>query len=103
MSVATVGLDIAKQFFQVDGVDASGRVDLRKKLRRSQVASFLQTLESGGLRRNEVSNGQLLTVSPEMRGTRGPRGTQKIGGGKILSRQIRPLNLRSYRHKGISA
>jgi transposase len=40
MSVATVGLDIAKQFFQVHGVDANGRVVLRKKLRRSQVAAF---------------------------------------------------------------
>lgn len=26
MSVATVGLDIAKQFFQVHGVDVNGRV-----------------------------------------------------------------------------
>jgi transposase len=44
MSVATVGLDIAKQFFQVHGVDANGRVVLRKKLRRSQVAAFFANL-----------------------------------------------------------
>jgi transposase len=44
MSVATIGLDIAKQFFQVHGVDASGRVVLRKKLRRSQVAAFFANL-----------------------------------------------------------
>jgi len=44
MSVATVGLDIAKQFFQVHGVDAHGRVVLRKKLRRSQVAAFFANL-----------------------------------------------------------
>lgn len=44
MSVATVGLDIAKQFFQVHGVDTNGRVVLRKKLRRSQVAAFFVNL-----------------------------------------------------------
>src|SRR6267154_3588942 len=44
VSVATVGLDIAKQFFQVHGVDASGRMVLRKKLRRSQVAAFFANL-----------------------------------------------------------
>jgi len=40
MNIATVGLDIAKQLFQVHGVDANGRVVLRKKLRRNQVAAF---------------------------------------------------------------
>ena len=44
MKIATVGLDIAKQFFQVHGVDAEGRVVLRKKLRRNQVASFFANL-----------------------------------------------------------
>jgi transposase len=44
MSIATIGLDIAKQFFQVHGVDADGRVGLRKKLRRSQVAAFFANL-----------------------------------------------------------
>ena len=46
MSVVTVGLDIAKQFFQVHGVDANGRVVLRKKLRRNQVAAFFVNLPS---------------------------------------------------------
>jgi transposase len=44
MSVITIGLDIAKQFFQVHGVDANGRVSLRKKLRRGQVAPFFANL-----------------------------------------------------------
>jgi transposase len=39
MSIATVGLDIAKQFFQVHGVDVHGGVVLRKKLRRSKQIS----------------------------------------------------------------
>jgi hypothetical protein len=44
MTIATVGLDIAKQFFQVHGVDAESRVVLCKKLRRNQVASFFANL-----------------------------------------------------------
>lgn len=44
MNIATVGLDIAKQLFQVHGVDAAGRVVLRKKLRRNQVAAFFANL-----------------------------------------------------------
>lgn len=44
MSVATIGLDIAKQVFQVHGLDANSRVVLRKKLRRSQVAAFFANL-----------------------------------------------------------
>jgi transposase len=32
MNVTTIGLDISKQFFQVHGADADGRVVLRKKL-----------------------------------------------------------------------
>lgn len=44
MSLATIGLDITKQFFQVHGVDANGRVMLRKKLRRRQVAVFFANL-----------------------------------------------------------
>jgi transposase len=36
----TIGPDIAKQVFQVHGADRSGRVVLRRKLRRSEVARF---------------------------------------------------------------
>jgi transposase len=36
----TLGLDIAKQVFQVHGADKSGRAVLRRKLRRSEVARF---------------------------------------------------------------
>lgn len=38
--VATVGLDIAKQVFQVHGVDRAGKAVLRRKLKRSEVAQF---------------------------------------------------------------
>jgi transposase len=40
MKVTTIGLDIAKQVFQVHGADKAGRTVLRRKLRRSEVARF---------------------------------------------------------------
>ena len=43
-TVTTVGLDLAKNVFQVHGADAHGRVLLRKKLQRSQVAAFFAKL-----------------------------------------------------------
>ena len=45
MKIATIGLDIAKQVFQVHGADKSGKVVFRRKLRRSEVAWFFAELE----------------------------------------------------------
>jgi transposase len=42
--IITVGLDLAKNVFQVHGADASGRAVLRKKLRRMQVLAFFGQL-----------------------------------------------------------
>jgi transposase len=42
--IITVGLDLAKNVFQVHGSDASGRAVLRKKLRRDQVLAFFSQL-----------------------------------------------------------
>jgi len=44
MSIVTIGLDLAKNVFQVHGVDADGGVVLRKKLRRSEVLRFFEAL-----------------------------------------------------------
>jgi transposase len=44
MQVTTIGLDIAKNVFQIHGVDAKGRVVLRKRLRRSQLTDFFANL-----------------------------------------------------------
>jgi transposase len=38
--VTTIGLDLAKNVFQVHGADSSGHAVIRKKLRRDQVLSF---------------------------------------------------------------
>ena len=42
--ITTVGLDLAKQVFQVHAVDAAGQVVLRKALRRGQVTTFFAGL-----------------------------------------------------------
>lgn len=44
MKIATVGLDIAKQVFQVHAADLEDRVVLRRRLRRNQVVSFFANL-----------------------------------------------------------
>jgi transposase len=44
MQVTTIGLDLAKHWFQVHGVDANGAIAIRRKLRRSDVLSFFQSL-----------------------------------------------------------
>ena len=43
-SVMTIGLDIAKSVFQVHGVDESGEVVIRRKLKRRSVVPFFRKL-----------------------------------------------------------
>lgn len=45
MSITTVGIDIAKNVFQVHGVDEKGNVILRKKLKREDLLGFFGRLE----------------------------------------------------------
>jgi transposase len=42
--ITTIGVDVAKQVFQLHGVDAAGEVVLRRRLRRSQIAAFFAAL-----------------------------------------------------------
>ncbi|HET7797899.1 MAG TPA: IS110 family transposase, partial [Nevskia sp.] len=44
MQIMTVGLDLAKNVFQVHGVNVHGKAVLRKQLRREQVAAFFANL-----------------------------------------------------------
>jgi transposase len=44
METITIGLDLAKNVFQVHGVDADGAVTVRKTLRRAQVLPFFEKL-----------------------------------------------------------
>jgi transposase len=43
-SVTTVGLDLAKNVFQVHGVDGSGRVAVVKAIRRNKLLEFFASL-----------------------------------------------------------
>jgi transposase len=44
MNITQVGLDLAKNVFQFHGIDARGRLALRKQLKRSQVVGFFAQL-----------------------------------------------------------
>lgn len=44
MNPATIGIDIAKNVFQIHGVGADGRVAVSRQLRRQQLLSYLQQL-----------------------------------------------------------
>ncbi len=44
MKITTVGIDLAKNVFQVHAVDERGRAVLRKQLRRDQMAAFFANL-----------------------------------------------------------
>ena len=44
MKISTIGLDLAKNVFQVHGIDAEGKVVVRKALRRAQVLPFFAKL-----------------------------------------------------------
>jgi transposase len=44
MQITTIGLDIAKNVFQVHGIDVAEKVVVRKQLRRGQVMKFFEAL-----------------------------------------------------------
>ncbi len=44
MQITTIGLDVAKNVFQVHGIDAEEKVVVRKQLRRGQVIRFFEEL-----------------------------------------------------------
>src|SRR5450759_2274883 len=43
-TITTIGLDIAKSVFQVHGVDAEGKVVIRRQLKRHYALAFFQKL-----------------------------------------------------------
>ena len=45
MKVTTVGLDLAKNVFQVHGIDGTGKVIWRRSLRRRRMMPFFGKLE----------------------------------------------------------
>jgi len=45
MHVTTIGLDLAKNVFQVHGITSDGKVAFNRSLRRAQLANFFEALE----------------------------------------------------------
>ena len=43
-TIATIGLDIAKSVFQVHGIDADGKVIVRRQFKRRYVLAFFEKL-----------------------------------------------------------
>jgi hypothetical protein len=43
-TIAVAGLDLAKNVFQIHGIDAGGKVVVRRQLRRSKVLKFFSVL-----------------------------------------------------------
>jgi len=44
MNIKRIGIDLAKQVFQVHGVDGQEKVVLRKQLRRAQMLDYFKTI-----------------------------------------------------------
>jgi len=59
-SISTIGLDIAKSVFQVDGVDAAGQVVLRRQLRRRH----LLVLEAAAMPGGHLRRAPHRTIGP---------------------------------------
>ena len=43
MKITTIGVDLAKEVFQIHGEDERGNVVLRKQVKRKDMASFLRS------------------------------------------------------------
>ena len=44
MKITTIGIDLAKEVFQIHGVDERGKAVLRKQLKRSEMAKYVANL-----------------------------------------------------------
>ena len=44
MEISTIGIDLAKEVFQIHAVDARGNVVLKKKLKRKEMVTFFANL-----------------------------------------------------------
>ena len=45
MKITTIGIDLAKEVFQIHGVEMHGKAVLRKQLRRSEMARIFTNLD----------------------------------------------------------
>ena len=45
MHITTIGLDLAKHWFQVHAIDAAGKVAVKRRLHRTEVVEFFRKQE----------------------------------------------------------
>ena len=75
MKLIRVGIDLAKLVFQVHGVDARGKVGLRKQLERYQIVAFFCTDGAvphwdGSMRRGAFLGAQADGIWPQREANR---------------------------------
>jgi hypothetical protein len=63
MHSATIGLDLAKPWFQVHGVDAAGEVAVKRPLRRTEVGAFFRAQEPCLVGMGSLRHGASLRAS----------------------------------------
>jgi transposase len=78
MQITTIGLDIAKNVFQVHGIDAKEKVVARKQLWRSQVITFFKALPPCLIGMEACATGALLGARAD---EAGPPGAPNAGEG----------------------
>ena len=72
MKITTIGIDLAKNVFQVHGVDAHGKAVLRKQLKREQMVDVLRQAAAvpdrhGGLRQRAPLGAQTAALGHTVR------------------------------------
>jgi len=85
MEITTIGLDLAKNVFQVYGVDAEGTVILRKKLRRSDLIGVFEGLPPVLIGMEACGTVQ---SQPSRESRLDPRGASTHDGRDLRSRQL---------------
>ena len=60
MSITMIGLDTAKSVFQIHGVNETGKVEIKRKLRRSELIAFFE--------KQEVARWSWRPVAPRITG-----------------------------------
>ena len=70
--VTTIGLDIAKSVFQVHGIDATGKVVLRRRLTRARVAPFFAKLAPCLVGQASAASLEISVLRPALNGLSRP-------------------------------
>jgi len=66
MKITTIGIDLAKEVFQIHGVDERGKVLVHKQLKRKEMAKYFANLEPclPGVPGSGASDGRLAPSAP---------------------------------------